>query len=579
MSRPVRGDPPLAPCPHTDGGAHDRVQPPPGRTGGVPGEFGGRGGRRAAHGSRWAAGLTRLLLLLVVTFSNVVHTVVSSSCPAGWYQNHEQASCNICPAGKYQNQLGQTLCNSCPVGTYQDQLGQTQFYSCKLCQKGRWSNQEGLSASGQCQQCSAGKYQNSKGMTECKHCPSGKWSNALFLTSDGQCKECPPGRWSNREGLSASDQCQQCSAGRYSDKRGRYADSQCKPCESGRWSAETGLANGSACKHCPSGRWSDEDARSNDTECTIACVLRYSPYCGYNRSSCPAGRYANSSTQRCEGCSAGKWSNKTGLTDDSQCQGRCPAGKGSTLMGLAADSSCETCPPGRYAHNGTLGCQGCSGGTWSNQTGLVADSQCKACSSDVGYTSATAASGLDDAGQCGVEVLHTSGCSSGKSANECPPGKPNRWLSNLDDDICTRLVNGNTAPWRVQCGRGPLSLEFTLGEKNGELPWSVNRVETWTGSTHVGFAGLNISVRTKANQAWTDSLYTSDAQWGISHTDGCYPGQAPSPAPDYKPGFWNKHQMNVGGTAPTDEVDKVRLTFTSGCCRAISLPSGKSALC
>ena len=65
------------------------------------------------------------------------------------------------------------------------------------------------------------------------------------------------------------------------------------------------------------------------------------------------------------------------------CQGRCSAGKWSNQSGLASDDQCQGCEAGRYSIAGveqtavTVCDKLCSPGKWSDQSGLVSDDQCQ----------------------------------------------------------------------------------------------------------------------------------------------------------------------------------------------------------
>jgi len=78
--------------------------------------------------------------------------------------------------------------------------------------------------------------------------------------------------------------------------------------------------------------------------------------CRVRGASCGAGKWESVSdtcslcnggnqTQSCTTCSAGKWSNGTGLTADAECE-LCPNGKYSDVRGLTHKTQCNNCPVG-----------------------------------------------------------------------------------------------------------------------------------------------------------------------------------------------------------------------------------------
>ena len=100
---------------------------------------------------------------------------------------------------------------------------------------------------------------------------------------------------------------------------------------------------------------------------------------------CPAGTYWISGSSVCTDCSAGKWSDETGLSSDAQCNGACSAGKWSSQTGLSSDDQCQACAAGKFSIAGAgqtsiaVCDQLCSAGKWSAETGLSSDAQCQAC--------------------------------------------------------------------------------------------------------------------------------------------------------------------------------------------------------
>jgi hypothetical protein len=112
--------------------------------------------------------------------------------------------------------------------------------------------------------------------------------------------------------------------------------------------------------------------------------------------SCPTGTYSgeNDDTNCFGSCSAGKYSDETGLSSDAQCKD-CSLGKYSDQTGLGSDNDCKACPVGQHSNQtGVTHCQACTvtgyvcpeqsinptvcvAGTYSDQPSV--SSTCKVC--------------------------------------------------------------------------------------------------------------------------------------------------------------------------------------------------------
>ncbi|GMH47308.1 hypothetical protein TrLO_g8680, partial [Triparma laevis f. longispina] len=135
------------------------------------------------------------------------------------------------------------------------------------------------------------------------------------------CQNCVSGKYNMFEGGS----CIECGEGKYSS----YGATSCTVCQSGKFSASAGSFS---CSSCPSGKVSNEGL----TGCV--CASGHQPN-GEECEICAAGKFAATSSDACEFCQPGKYTESTGSSTCSDCA----VGKYARSSGT---SSCTDCPSG-----------------------------------------------------------------------------------------------------------------------------------------------------------------------------------------------------------------------------------------
>ena len=232
-----------------------------------------------------------------------------------------------------------------------------------------------------CTDCTKGKYQDKKGFLEssCKACIAGRYSSSVAAQTDSICKACDAGRYSiSGEAQTSIDVCIACVGGKYSiSGEAQTTIDVCIACVAGKYStARSGQSSDVVCNNkCSRGKWSDRTGLTSNADCTECVAGRYSNITEEGQTTidacnneCAAGTWSalTGSTTPCNKlCSQGKFSSKTGLSSDEQCEGKCSIGKYSNLLGLISDNEC----------------QNCSEGKWSNGIGMTSPSDCKPCAS------------------------------------------------------------------------------------------------------------------------------------------------------------------------------------------------------
>ena len=193
----------------------------------------------------------------------------------------------------------------------------------------------------------------------------------------------------------------------------------CNPCPQGRYKEQPVIVTSSSCDNmCSAGRWSDETGLRSDTQCK----------------GCPAGKWSaetgHTSATQCVGvCPAGRWSDETGLSSGVQCA-ECPAGRWSNLTGSATIWQCTECAAGMVSLAGpgqssVSSCSDvCPAGRWSDVGGLTSQNQCKGC--PAGTWSAQVSLTAED--QCENECSpgrwsDVTGISADSGCQVCPDGK------------------------------------------------------------------------------------------------------------------------------------------------------------
>ena len=375
------------------------------------------------------------------------------SCVAGRYsvsgdgQTSVDVCDNKCSKGKWSDETALTRdtdCKLCVIGMYSDQTSLISANQCKLCSSGKWSSQTGLSSETQCISCVAGRYSTAgEGKTDisvCNNkCSAGKWSDQQARTSDASCTKCNAGRYSLAgEGQTDVVVCTACGAGRYSSAgEGESDASVCTPCAAGRYStAGEGQSNVAVCDNkCSAGKWSDQTALTSDSECTD-CLAGFYSVAGKDQvdisvcTPCVAGRYSNVGAAQidssiCTPCVAGRYSND---------------GQGPTDSG----EQCLGCPRGYEILEGDkTKCQICGFSKYQDENGKTSV-KCKTCDADQFIT--------DDREIAGAH-LSASGCIT------CSEGK----FSNSGDRFCESCAAGKERVLTscVECLAGQFSTSAT----------------------------------------------------------------------------------------------------------------------
>ncbi|XP_028816912.1 multiple epidermal growth factor-like domains protein 6 [Denticeps clupeoides] len=288
---------------------------------------------------------------------------VAIQCPAGTYGAKEglqrEKDCTFCPAGFYclegstRRPSTQFLCpvgfyceegtavphgSPCPAGTAGGQMGQTSRAACKRCVEGRYCPPGSV---GQGLPCARGKFCPAGTLTEIL-CPQGTFTAHEGAQSIKDCLKCPVGFYCP-EGTSNPVPCP---AGTFNPLEGQYSSSDCRTCYPGK-----------ACTHVA--------LKSPDVDCMPGYV-------------CPPGSDRPNAPENA--CPPGTLSNRTDLTDPSQCQ-QCPV-RYACLRGTGGIQRPPlSCFPGHYCPAGTMfpTQHSCPPGTWSERSGLEAESECQLC--------------------------------------------------------------------------------------------------------------------------------------------------------------------------------------------------------
>ncbi|XP_033971267.1 zonadhesin-like [Trematomus bernacchii] len=288
---------------------------------------------------------------------------VAVPCPAGTYGPNEGLQrlrdCTICPAGFYclegssRRPTSQFLCTQgyyceegtltpngspCPAGTAGEQMGQTSRAGCKRCREGRFCP---AGSSGPGLPCARGRY-----------CPAGTLEEVI----------CPRGTFTPHQGAISVKDCLKCPAGFYCPE-GR---SDPVPCPPGSFNPLEGQDELDDCRECYAGKACTQVAlKAPDVDCMQGFV-------------CPPG--SSQPNAPTNACPPGTLSDRTDLTDRSQCQQclaryACLRGTGGIQRPPLFCFSGHYCPPGTMFPTQHK----CPVGTWSGQSGLEAESECRPC--------------------------------------------------------------------------------------------------------------------------------------------------------------------------------------------------------
>ncbi|KAF3847745.1 hypothetical protein F7725_020773 [Dissostichus mawsoni] len=288
---------------------------------------------------------------------------VAVPCPAGTYGPNEGLQrlrdCTICPAGFYclegssRRPTSQFLCTQgyyceegtltpngspCPAGTAGEQMGQTSRAACKRCREGRFCP---AGSSGPGLPCARGRY-----------CPAGTLEEVI----------CPRGTFTPHQGAISVKDCLKCPAGFYCPE-GRSDPVPCPPSSFNPLEGQDELDD---CRECYAGKACTQVAlKAPDVDCMQGFV-------------CPPG--SSQPNAPTNACPPGTLSDRTDLTDRSQCQQclaryACLRGTGGIQRPPLFCFSGHYCPPGTMFPTQHK----CPVGTWSGQSGLEAESECRPC--------------------------------------------------------------------------------------------------------------------------------------------------------------------------------------------------------
>ncbi|KAL2085398.1 hypothetical protein ACEWY4_018718 [Coilia grayii] len=331
-------------------------------------------------------------------------------CPAGSYSLPLTSHCLPCPIGKCsvlsitlsgtfcpQEGLSQPL--SCPPGEQTTQRGQSSCQRCNGtagCQASRsplWNRAGGPRSRPQ-QPCPAGMHRDEA--VGCVSCPVGFYClegmsrrpSPQFLCPAGfYCEEgtavphgspCPAGTAGGQLGQTSRASCKRCEEGRYCPEgikdclrcpAGFYCPegtSDPVPCQPGSFNPLDGQDSPQDCRLCYPGKACTRVAlRTPDVDCMPGFV-------------CPPGSARPNLPSNA--CPPGTLSNRTDLTDHTQCQ-LCPA-RFACLRGTGGNQRPPlSCFPGHYCPVGTMfpTQYKCPPGTWSERSGLESERECRPC--------------------------------------------------------------------------------------------------------------------------------------------------------------------------------------------------------
>ena len=304
------------------------------------------------------------------------NSIASCKCNAGWTAGTNTDECTACVAGKYKTATADIVCDSCAAGKYSIVVGAT-FDTCE--------------------NCSAGTY-NDAAYTSCVDCPANHGS-PVGSGSIASC-ECSAG-WTAE---TSTDECTKCVAGKY---KTATADVACDSCAAGKYSTVVG-APSNTCEMCAANTYNDAAGYASCVDCP---ANHGSPVGSGSIASCEcnAGWTAETSTDECTACVAGKYKTATAdVTCDS-----CTAGKYSTVVGAHA-----------------YPCKNCSADTYNDAAGYASCVDCPANSaSPVGSDSITYC-------ECNA------GWTAGTSTDECTACVAGKYKTSIADVVCTLCVLG-----------------------------------------------------------------------------------------------------------------------------------------
>ncbi|KAG7455700.1 SCO-spondin-like isoform X1, partial [Solea senegalensis] len=278
------------------------------------------------------------------------------ACRPGTYNDREESACVVCPVGHYC--VG-GVALPCPAGTYGAIEGLQRLRDCTICPAGFYclegSSQRPISQF----LCPQGYYcEEGTATPHGSPCPAGTAGEQLGQTSRAACKRCGEGRFCP----AGVKDCLKCPAGFYCPE-GR---SDPVPCPPGSFNPLEGQDELADCRECYAGKACTQVAlKAPDVDCMQGFV-------------CPPG--SSKPNEPTNACPPGTVSNRTDLTDRSQCQ-QCPA-RYACLRGTGGIQRPPlSCFAGHYCPPGTMfpTQYKCPVGTWNSRSGLKAESECRPC--------------------------------------------------------------------------------------------------------------------------------------------------------------------------------------------------------
>uniref|UniRef100_A0AAV2J154 Uncharacterized protein n=1 Tax=Knipowitschia caucasica TaxID=637954 RepID=A0AAV2J154_KNICA len=353
---------------------------------------------------------------------SVLRSSPPAACRPGTYRDpQEEADCVLCPKGFYcleggsQRPTSQFLCpqgyyceegtatphgSPCPAGTAGEQLGQTSRAACKRCREGRFCP---AGSAGPGLPCARGRY-----------CPAGTLEEII----------CPHGTFTPHQGAISIKDCLKCPAGFYCPA----GTSDPVPCPSGSFNPLEGQGELHDCRACYAGKACTQVAlKAPDVDCMQGYV-------------CPPGSSKPNSQNNA--CPPGTLSNRTDLTDRSQCQ-RCPARYACPRGTGGIQRPPVSCFAGHYCPSGTMfpTQHKCPVGTWSGQSGLEYESECQPCPRGWYCLAGSAA----PTGRCSSGHYCPEGTAYG-SQFPCPVGTYSIQMGNRHIDDCVICPEGFFCP-------------------------------------------------------------------------------------------------------------------------------------
>eukprot|EP00698_Gefionella_okellyi_P001450 TRINITY_DN11405_c0_g1_i11.p1 TRINITY_DN11405_c0_g1~~TRINITY_DN11405_c0_g1_i11.p1 ORF type:complete len:2212 (+),score=424.46 TRINITY_DN11405_c0_g1_i11:34-6669(+) len=304
------------------------------------------------------------------TFLRNASATVCDSCAPGTYSPNagalSESSCLLCDAGQFANTSAMGFCYKCEPGTYSTGSAA----ECTKCVTGTFSNATGASSPATCVWCAAGSYNNITAATVCDLCEAGLWSSFNATV----CTQCDVGRFSNATGSSG---CYSCSAGSYNNVTGI---TMCSGCAAGLWSSAgatnctqcasgtrgvLGVGGPAACVQCTPGTFNNQ---TGSTVCDLCEPGFFSRTGATNCTECFAGTFVQNAT--CAYCPAGSFSNVSAAVGCTSCEEGYYAESGATV--------CTACAVGTYwSQAGDVNvCLNCTAGSYTNSSGLTACSAC-----------------------------------------------------------------------------------------------------------------------------------------------------------------------------------------------------------